>query len=167
MQNAEELADASWRYAMMCRWSSSVASKQSVSRCVENLPPPAWIMQPPPDWQTHAERDYFTLRERLMLCKNGGRASILMSSADRVAARWATHAIIVSNTHALSAVTLNAKSNKTEAIQFTMLLGFCLTFSAARHKFWLHRQFSSAQFQRAMMGDGFNFGATAAGLFEQ
>ena len=26
-------------------------SKQSVSQCVE-IPPPAWIMQPPPDWQT-------------------------------------------------------------------------------------------------------------------
>ena len=28
-------------------------------------PPPAWIMQPP-DWQTPLERDYFTLRERLI-----------------------------------------------------------------------------------------------------
>ncbi|WP_249525076.1 Rz1 family lipoprotein [Escherichia coli] len=28
--------------------------------------PPAWIMQPAPDWQTPAERDYFILRERLM-----------------------------------------------------------------------------------------------------
>ena len=27
-------------------------SKQSVSQCVKPLPPPAWIMQPPPDWQT-------------------------------------------------------------------------------------------------------------------
>ena len=27
-------------------------SKQSVSQCVKSLPPPAWIMQPPPDWQT-------------------------------------------------------------------------------------------------------------------
>ena len=28
-------------------------SKQSVSQCVKpNYPPPAWIMQPPPDWQT-------------------------------------------------------------------------------------------------------------------
>ena len=26
-------------------------SKQSVSQCVKP-PPPAWIMQPPPDWQT-------------------------------------------------------------------------------------------------------------------
>ena len=27
-------------------------SKQSVSQCVKPPPPPAWIMQPPPDWQT-------------------------------------------------------------------------------------------------------------------
>ena len=26
-------------------------AKQSVSQCVKP-PPPAWIMQPPPDWQT-------------------------------------------------------------------------------------------------------------------
>ena len=38
-------------------------SKQSVSQCVK--PPPAWIMQPPRLADT-AERDYFTLRERLI-----------------------------------------------------------------------------------------------------
>nr|WP_201483611.1 prophage lysis lipoprotein RzoD [Escherichia coli] len=27
-------------------------SKQSVSQCVKPPPPPAWIMQLPPDWQT-------------------------------------------------------------------------------------------------------------------
>ena len=27
-------------------------SKQSVSQCVKPPRPPAWIMQPPPDWQT-------------------------------------------------------------------------------------------------------------------
>ncbi|WP_244498966.1 Rz1 family lipoprotein, partial [Escherichia coli] len=27
-------------------------SKQSVSQCVKPPPPPAWIMQSPPDWQT-------------------------------------------------------------------------------------------------------------------
>ena len=32
--------------------SSSVAHQQSVSQCVKLPPPPAWIMQPPPDWQT-------------------------------------------------------------------------------------------------------------------
>ena len=26
--------------------------QQSVSQCVKLPPPPAWIMQPPPDWQT-------------------------------------------------------------------------------------------------------------------
>ena len=26
--------------------------EQSVSQCVKPPPPPAWIMQPPPDWQT-------------------------------------------------------------------------------------------------------------------
>ncbi|EHQ8141913.1 Rz1 family lipoprotein [Escherichia albertii] len=27
-------------------------SKQSVSQCVKPPPPPAWIMQPAPDWKT-------------------------------------------------------------------------------------------------------------------
>ena len=39
-------------------------SKQSVSQC-EATTPPAWIMQPPRLADT-AERDYFTLRERLI-----------------------------------------------------------------------------------------------------
>ena len=71
---------------------------------VKPPPPPAWIMQPPRLADT-AERDYFTLRERLITMQKQleGTRSILMSSADRVAHRWATHAIIVSNTHALPA----------------------------------------------------------------
>ena len=40
-------------------------SKQFVSQCVKPPPPPAWIMQPP-DLADTAERDYFTLRERLI-----------------------------------------------------------------------------------------------------
>ena len=40
-------------------------SKQSVSQCVKPLPPPAWIMCFPRLADT-AERDYFTLRERLI-----------------------------------------------------------------------------------------------------
>ena len=62
-------------------------SKQSVSQCVKPPPPPAWIMQPPPDWR-YAERDYFTLRERLITMQKpleGTQKYILMSSADRVA----------------------------------------------------------------------------------
>ncbi|MBW6101508.1 lysis protein [Escherichia coli] len=42
-------------------------SKQSVSQCVKPPPPPAWIMQPPPRLADTAERDYFTLRERLVM----------------------------------------------------------------------------------------------------
>ena len=64
-------------------------SKQSVSQCVKPLPPPAWIMQPPPDWQTplnglfHPQRaDHYA--------KTTGREprSILMSSAESCPYRW-------------------------------------------------------------------------------
>ena len=41
-------------------------SKQSVSQCVKPPPPPAWIMQPPPDWQTPLNGIISTLRERLI-----------------------------------------------------------------------------------------------------
>ena len=47
-------------------------SKQSVSQCVKLPPPPAWIMQPPPDWQTPLNGDYFTLRERLITMQTTG-----------------------------------------------------------------------------------------------
>ena len=48
-------------------------SKQSVSQCVKPPPPPAWIMQPPRLADT-AERDYFTLRGRLVtMPKTTGR----------------------------------------------------------------------------------------------
>ena len=32
-------------------------------QCVKLPPPPAWIMQPSPDWQTPLNWDYFTPRE--------------------------------------------------------------------------------------------------------
>ena len=51
----KELADAKAEndaYAMMLPLVVvGCTSKQSVSQC-EIPPPPAWIMQPPPDWQT-------------------------------------------------------------------------------------------------------------------
>ena len=47
-------------------------SKQSVSQCVKPPPPPAWIMQPPPDWQTPlngiispSERGWITMQKQL------------------------------------------------------------------------------------------------------
>ena len=41
-------------------------SKQSVSQCVKPPPPPAWIMQPPLDWQTPLNGIISPLRERLI-----------------------------------------------------------------------------------------------------
>ena len=66
--------------------------------------PPAWIMQPPRLADT-AERDYFTLRERLITMQNNWKEprSILNERRQSCPYRWATHAIIVSNTHALPA----------------------------------------------------------------
>ena len=37
--------------------------KQSVSQCVKLPSPPAWIMQPPPDWVTPLNGIISTLRE--------------------------------------------------------------------------------------------------------
>ena len=61
-------------------------SKQSVSQCVKPTPPPAWIMQPPPDWQTPLN-GIISTRERLITMQKQLKEprSILMSSADRVA----------------------------------------------------------------------------------
>ena len=63
----------------------SLHIKAVVSQCVKPPPPPAWIMQPPPDWQTPlngiispSEADHYAKT-------TGEPRSILMSSADRVA----------------------------------------------------------------------------------
>ena len=53
----KELADALKLKMMLCVMMLPLVvvgctSKQSVSQCVKPPPPPAWIMQPPPDWQT-------------------------------------------------------------------------------------------------------------------
>ena len=61
-------------------------SKQSVSQCVKPPPPPAWIMQPPPDWQTPLNGIISPQREADHYANNWKEPrSILMSSADRVA----------------------------------------------------------------------------------
>ena len=57
MQNTKELADAKAENDALrddvAAGLVGCTSKQSVSQCVKPPPPPAWIMQPPPDWQTH------------------------------------------------------------------------------------------------------------------
>ena len=55
MQNTKELADAKAENDAL---RDDVAAGRrrlhisNVSQCVKPPPPPAWIMQPPPDWQT-------------------------------------------------------------------------------------------------------------------
>ena len=48
-------------------------SKQSVSQCVKPPPPPAWIMQPPPDWQTPLNGIISPQREADHYAKTTGR----------------------------------------------------------------------------------------------
>ena len=61
-------------------------SKQSVDQCVKPPPPPAWIMQPPPTADT-AERDYFTLRERLItMQKTTGKTKYINEQCE-----WGAH----------------------------------------------------------------------------
>ena len=48
-------------------------SKQSVSQCVKPPPPPAWIMQPPPDWQTPLNGLFHPQREVDHYAKTTGR----------------------------------------------------------------------------------------------
>ena len=58
----------------------------SVSQCVKPPPPPAWIMQPPPDWQTPLNGIISPQREADHYAKTTEELrSILMSSVDRVA----------------------------------------------------------------------------------
>ena len=72
--------------------------------------------------------------------------SILMSSADRVCPyRWATH-LNYCEQYTRASAKYKCLSNKTEQSIYECLLGFCFNcfYFLRRHKFWLHRQFSSA-----------------------
>ena len=62
-------------------------SSLSVSAWSQPLPPPAWIMQPPPDWQTPLNGIISPSERGWSLCKNnwGEPRSILIVSVDRVA----------------------------------------------------------------------------------
>ena len=94
-----------------------------------------------------------------------GTQKYINEQLDRVARyRWATHAIIVSNTHALPAEYKCSVIKPSNPFTNVCWVSVLTTFSAP-HKFWLHRQFSSAQFQKRR-NDGEFFGATA-GRFEQ
>ena len=55
---------------------------QSVDQCVKPPPPPAWIMQPPPDWQTPLNGIISPSERGWSLCKNNWKEprSILMEA---------------------------------------------------------------------------------------
>ena len=74
---AKELADANEKARALCTVMMLPLvvvgyAKQSVSQCVKPPPPPAWIMQPPPDWQTPLN-GIISPSERLMPAKTTGR----------------------------------------------------------------------------------------------
>ena len=59
-------------------------SKQSVSQCVKPPMPPAWIMQPPPDWQTPLN-GLFHQREADHYAKTTEGTQKYINEQDRVA----------------------------------------------------------------------------------
>ena len=90
--------------------------------------------------------------------------SILMSSVDRVAHIDGQLMQLLYNTHALPAEYKRLKyKNRSNPFTNVCWVSVLTTF-LRRHKFWLHRQFSSAQFQKRR-NDGDGFCANAAGLF--
>ena len=114
MQNTRELADAKAENDALrddvAAGRRRLRHQQSVSQCVKLPPPPAWIMQPLRLADT-AERDYFTLRERLIIMQKQLKEprSILMSYADRVAhIDGQLMVIIVSNTTTALPASINA-----------------------------------------------------------
>ena len=133
----------------------------------EATTPPAWIMQPPPDWQTPLNGDYFTLRERLITMQKQLKEprSILMSSADRAAHIDGQLMHYCEYTQIFPAE-INAQSNKTEQSIYECLLGFCFNniFCAATNFGCIDSFLLPNSRNEEMMGDGF-LGATAAGLF--
>ena len=141
-----------------CRWSSSVAHR------VASLSVSAWsttasgVDNAASRLADTAERDYFTLRERLITMQNNWKEprSILMSSVDRVAHIDGHPCNYCEHTHALPAEYKCAQSNKTEQSIYECLLGFCFNniFSAATN-FGCIDSFLPTPRNEEMMGDGF------------
>ena len=143
--------------AWWCCRLSSVAHQSSLSASAWSHHHFRRIMQPPPTGRHRRTGLFHPQREADHYAKTTGRnPEALMSSADRVAhIDGQRMVIIVSNTHD-SPVSINAQSNKTEQSIYERLLGFCFNIFLRRHKFWLHRQFSSPNSRNEeMMGDGF------------
>ena len=87
--NTKELADAKAEndacVMMLPLVVVGCTSKQFVSQCVKPLRPPAWIMQPPPDWQTPLNGLFHPQREADHYVKLEGTQKYINEQADRVA----------------------------------------------------------------------------------
>ena len=114
------------------------------------IPPPAWIMQPP-DWQTPLNGIISPSERGWSLCKNNWKEprSILMSSADRVAHIDGQLMQLLWAIHTRFQRSINVSVNKTEQSIYECLLGFCFNniFCAATN-FGCIDSFLSAQFQK-------------------
>ena len=102
------------------------------NQCVKPPPPPAWIMQPPPDWQEdYAETGLFHPQRLITMQKQlEGPRGVLMSDADRVAISMGNSCKCVTATRFQRSI--NAKVIKPEAIHLRMFAGlyFFRCFSA-------------------------------------
>ena len=102
----KELADAKaeMKFCVMMLPLVVVGCTSAVCRqCVKPPPPPAWIMQLS-DWQTPLNGIISPSGELITIKQLEGTQKYIKWAVDRVAhIDWATHAIIVSNTHALPA----------------------------------------------------------------
>ena len=124
-------------------------SKQSVSQCA-GLHRLAWIMQPPPTGRHRWTGLFHPQREADHYAKTTGRKprSILMSSADRVAHIDGQLMQLLWAIHTRFQRSINAQSNKTEAIHLRMFVGLLNNIFCAATNFGCIDSFSSAQFQK-------------------
>ena len=138
-------------------------SKQSVSQCVKPPPPPAWIMQPPPTGEHRWTGLFHPQREADPVALEG--ASILMSSADRVAhidgqlmqLLWAIHTRFQRACHLVA--------NKTNHLRMFAGVSVLTTFSAPPQILAASTVFFCPIPETKKWWVMVSFGATAAGLF--
>ena len=144
-------------------------SKQSVSQCVKPPPPPAWIMQPPPDWQTPLNGIISPSERGWSLCKNNWKEprSILMSSADRVAHIDGQLMQVMSNTHALPAEYKCLKVKPSNPFTNVCWVSVLTTFSAPPQILAASTVFFCPIPETKKWWVMVSFGATAAVCFEQ
>ena len=109
-----ELADAGENDALrddVAAGRRQFLSKQSIGQCVKPPPPPAWIMQPPPDWQTPLNGIISPSERGWSLPKNNWKEPKYINEQLQIELhiQWATRTIIISKQYTrASAGSINA-----------------------------------------------------------